>query len=109
MAVYVIPLINQNQTLQISLLGVTYALTLRWNALANSGNGLWYLDLNDTINNEPILNGIPMVAGIDLLKQFKYLGIRGHLITYNTTNPAYPPGYSDLGVTSFLYFIPYAA
>ncbi len=58
MAVFSIPLTNQNQNLQISILNVVYTLTMRWNALANSGNGLWFLDIND-VNNNPILNGIP--------------------------------------------------
>lgn len=100
MSVYVIPLTNMNQTLQISLLGITYTLNVYWNALAN----LWYLDIND-VNNNPILNGLPMTAGVNLLKQFGYLGIGGALVAQNVNNPNLPIGYSDLGVTSFLLFI----
>jgi hypothetical protein len=100
MPVYEIPLTNQNQTLQTSLLGVTYTLTVRWNALA----GLWYLDIND-VNNKPLLNGLPMTAGVNLLKQFGYLGIGGALVALNGNQPTLPIGYDDLGQTSFLLFI----
>lgn len=104
MAVFTIPLTNQNQTLQISLLGITYILAVRWNALA----GLWYLDIND-VNNKPLLNGIPMTAGVNLLKQFSYLGIGGALVAQNVNNPALPVDYAGLGSTGFLLFIPDAA
>jgi len=102
MAVINIPLTNQNQTIQVTLLNVTYTMTLLWNQYANC----WMLDIND-VNNNPILNSIPLLAGRDLLKQFFYLNIGGSLITYNTSNPMHPPGYLDLGVSSFLYYIPY--
>jgi hypothetical protein len=100
MAIYQIPLTNTNQTLQTSLLGVVYTLVVCWNALAN----LWYLDIND-VNNNPILNGLPMTAGVNLLKQFGYLGIGGALVAQNVVNPNDPIGYSDLGQTGFLLFL----
>ena len=102
MAVFQIPLTNQNQRVQTSLLGITYILIVRWNALA----GLWYLDIND-VNNKPILNGLPMTAGVDLLKQFKHLGIGGYLVAQNVNAPNEPIAYTGLGVTGFLLFIPY--
>ncbi len=104
MAVYTIPLTNKNQTLQTVLLGVTYTITVRWNALAS----LWYLDIND-VNNNPILNGVPMVAGVDLLKQFAYLGVGGSLVAQNVSNPNEPIDENGLGVTGFLFFIPYSS
>jgi len=100
MLIYTIPLNNVNQNIQTSLLGVTYSLTVRWNALAN----LWYLDIDD-VNDDPILNGIPMVAGVNLLKQYTYLGIGGALVAQNVPNPLLPIGLDDLGKTGFLLFV----
>jgi hypothetical protein len=100
MPVYTIPLTNTNQNVQVSLLGVTYSLTVRWNALAS----LWYLDIDD-VNSNPILNGIPMVAGVNLLKQYAYLGIGGALVAQNVANPNTPIGKTDLGKTGFLLFV----
>jgi hypothetical protein len=100
MGVYQIPLTNSNQTLQTTLLNVVYIFTVRWNALAN----LWYLDIND-INNEPLLNGVPMVAGVNLLAQFGHLGIGGALVAQNVSEPNAPIGYDDLGQTGFLLFL----
>jgi len=101
MAVYQIPLSNKNQKLQISLLGTVYTLIVRWNALAD----LWYLDIND-VNNAPILNGLPLTAGVDVLKQFRYLGIGGALVAQNVSSPNAPVTYDGLGSTGFLFFIP---
>jgi hypothetical protein len=103
MAVFKIPVTNTNQKLQVTLNGITYNFIIVWNQFGNC----WYLDIND-ISNNPILNSIPLRAGYDLLKQFKYLGIGGHLIVQNTSNPLLEPGYSDFGQTSFLLYIPYA-
>jgi hypothetical protein len=102
MSIYNLPVTNQNQTFQVTLNNVTYTLKLLWNQFANC----WMLDIND-VNNNPLLNSIPLLAGRDLLKQFNYKNIGGYLITYNSSNPLIPPGYSDLGATSFLQFIPH--
>jgi hypothetical protein len=102
MPVFNIPVINQNQTFQVTLNNVTYTMILLWNQFANC----WMLDIND-VNNTPILNSIPLLAGRDLLKQFGYKNIGGYLITYNMSNYLLPPGYADLGVSSLLQFIPH--
>ena len=103
MAIYSIPVTNKNQQVQVTLNGIVYTFNLTWNYFGNC----WYLNIND-VNNNPVLNSIPLRAGFDLLKQFKYLGIGGYLVVQNTANPLLDPGYSDLGQTSFLLFIPYA-
>lgn len=102
MAVYNIPVNNQNQISQVQLLNVQYTFRLMWNQFGNC----WYLDISD-INDNYLVNSVPLLSGRDILKQFKYLNIGGALIVYNSLNPLLPPGFSDFGVTSFLWFIPY--
>jgi hypothetical protein len=97
---YVIPLINQNQEFDISLAGVSYHLIVKWNSFSNA----WILYIEDSQQN-PIVGGIPMVTGCDLLEQYGYLEIGGAMVVQSTNNPDLVPNYSSLGETGFLFFI----
>ncbi len=75
MTAYEIPLSPKPQTFAIQLAGVNYQLTLTWNdALI-----CWVLDVADA-NNVPIVLGIPVITGLDLLAQYRYLGFGGSLV-----------------------------
>lgn len=97
---YVVPATNQNQEFNISLAGITYHLKVRW----NSASRCWVLDIEDSQRN-PIVGGIPMVTGCDLLEQYGYLQIGGALIVQSTNDPGQVPNYSSLGATGFLFFV----
>jgi len=97
---YVIPLINQNQEFDISLAGITYHLRIKWNSFSQA----WILYIEDSQRN-PIVGGIPMVTGCDLLEQYGYLDIGGAMVVQSTNNPSLVPDYSSLGKTGFLFFI----
>ena len=71
MAVYTIPLEPEPQSFTIALGGKEYRLTVRW---FDAPEGGWLLDLA-TVEDEPVIAGIPLVAGCDLLEQYGYLGI----------------------------------
>lgn len=87
MTAYEIPLSPKPQTFAISLVGVTYLMTLLW----NPSLACWVLDIDDA-NGNPVVLGIPVVTGLDLLAQYSYLGVGGHLI-------AQTDGSGALGVT----------
>lgn len=95
-----IPLQNTPQTLAITLTGVQYRLTIHWCDPAQC----WIIDIADT-NSVPILSGVPMVTGADLLEQFAYLGIGGELIAQTDNDPTAVPTFTDLGNTGHLYFV----
>lgn len=97
-SVYEIPLNGQPQRLQITLSNVTYQLTVQWR---NSCG--WVLDIA-TLTGTPIIQGIPLVTGCDLLAQYKYLGIGGSLVVSTDANPDATPTYANLGTSSHLYF-----
>jgi hypothetical protein len=98
---YNIPLSPSPQTFQITLGGIPYVLTVVWRA-ADSGG--WFLDIADA-NKNAILQGIPLVTGCDLLAQYGYLGFPGQLWVITPGDPTAVPGYTDLGVSSNLYFV----
>ena len=72
---YLIPLQANNQKFQITLAGVIYTMTVRWNEM----NQAWQFDLADS-NNNPILSVRPIVTGVDLLAPYAYLNIGGQLV-----------------------------
>lgn len=96
-----IPLLaGQPQSLTVALSGVTYGLTLKWFELASA----WLLDIADS-NGNPIVVGIPLVTGCDLLGQYDHLGFVGQLWCATDGAPDAPPQFANLGDTSHLYYV----
>jgi hypothetical protein len=102
MAVYTIPLSNIPQRLTIELVGKEYIVTCRWNDAIEGG---WFIDIDDSITNQPILHNTPLVTGVDLLGQYEYLGIGGSLVVLTNSDETAVPTLDNLGVESFLYFV----
>lgn len=101
MAVYEIPLSPRPQTFGITLAGRALNLTLLWR---NVDEGGWVLDIADG-ENVPIVRGIPLVTGADLLGQYAYLGFGGQLIVQTDHDTDAVPTWENLGDTSHLYFV----
>jgi hypothetical protein len=97
----VIPLINMAQLFSITLASVVYNCRCYWN---NDPAGGWCLDISDA-NSIPIVMGIPLVTGADLLAQYGYLNFGGQLRVATKGSPLAVPTYSNLGDASNLYFI----
>ena len=101
MAVFEVPLSPAAQRFPITLSGTTYALTLAWR---NAGGAGWVLDIADA-GGQPILRGVPLVAGADLLAQHRHLGIPGRLYVQTDGDPDAPPAFGNLGLASHLYYV----
>lgn len=101
MAVYEVPLTPQAQRFTISLGGVAYLLTLVWR---DAGEGGWILDIADQVG-APIVSGIPLVTGADLLAQYAYLGFKGALVVQTDHDTDAAPTFANLGELSHLYFV----
>ena len=97
---YVVPLAATPQTLSIALAGTTYNLRVSWNWVGQS----WVIDLAD-VNENPIVDGIPLVTGADLFAQYGYLNLGGQLVVQTTNDVAAVPTFKDLGTQSNLYFV----
>lgn len=95
-----IPLTPVPQRFSISLNGVTYQLRSVWNAIAQ----VWVVDIADS-SGQPVVSGIPLVCGANLLEQFDYLAIGGELIAQSDNDPNSPPTFDSLGSTGHLYFV----
>lgn len=98
MTPFEVPLSAVPQTFQIAIAAVVYQVTVRW----NSQNQTWVLDLADQGNN-PLVLGIPLVTGVDLLEQYGYLGLGFQLVAQTDHDLLAPPTYLNLGATGHLY------
>lgn len=101
MATYEIPLSARPQTFGIALAGRNYTLTVQWRDVAEAG---WVLDIADT-DGAPLLRGIPLVTGADLLAQYEHMGFGGELIVQSDFDVDAIPTWENLGETSHLYFV----
>lgn len=97
---YEIPLSPQGQTFGITLAGISYQFTLVWR---DSLMGGWFLDIA-TSANLPLVSGIPLVTGLDLLEHYAYLGFPGQLIVSTDGDANAVPTFANLGLQSHLWF-----
>lgn len=100
MATFEIPLSPTPQTFKVSLSQVEYTMTLLYRDAPMGG---WVLDIA-TATGSPIISGIPMVTGADLLAQYSYLGISGSLSVFTDHDLNAVPTFENLGVSSHLVF-----
>lgn len=98
-----LPLVaGQAQRFRASLSGVTYNFRLVYNG---AHDGSWIMDIGDG-NGAILVAGIPIVSGVDLLSQYRYLGFPGGLFVTTDRGAGEVPTFDGLGATSHLYFIP---
>lgn len=101
-SIYEIPLqTGVPQTFTATLSGVKYTLTLQYR---NDVMGGWVLDIADSSGN-PIVSGIPLVTGANLLAQYAYLGFTGGLYVQTTSDPDAVPTFTNLGDDGLLYWV----
>ncbi len=102
MALYEIPLTPEPQSFGISLAGRELRLAVRWaESTCPDAPGGWLLDIYDAPDDlAPLVLGIPLVAGCDLLRPYAYLGIGGGLYLSGDM----PPTLDNLGEDVLLLF-----
>ncbi len=97
---YIIPLTPAPQKFYVSLLGVVYRFTVKYQDSYTAG---WVLDIANE-SDEPIIGGIPLVTGANLLAQYEYLGIGVPLYVATDGNLDAVPTFTNLGLQCKLYF-----
>lgn len=100
MTAYEIPLSPVPQTFLISLGDLQVRLTFKWNYVA----GYWVLDIEDPVNG-PMVTGIPVVTGVDLLEPYGYLGFTGQLIVQSQANIDDIPTLQTLGGDGLVFYV----
>ncbi|MBU66444.1 MAG: hypothetical protein CL858_13480 [Cupriavidus sp.] len=96
-----IPLSPDPQRFTITLGGVDYRLTVQYRKAGGAG---WVLDIADA-SNQPLVRGLPLVTGVDLLGQYRHLQFGGRLWVQGAENPDDVPTYDDLGIGSHVFWV----
>lgn len=101
---YEIPLSPEAQRFTIPLGGKDYQLRLSYQDAPEGG---WLLDILDPLDDpaSPIVCGIPLVTGSDLLEQYGHLGIGGELWVATDADPDAVPSFENLGQAGRLFFV----
>ena len=94
-----IPTSPTPQKFSVSLSGVTRELMLHWDAPA----ACWIMDIADDTGT-PILSGIPLITGADLLAQYAYAGLAGIMLVQTDHDPDAVPTFANLGTAGHLFF-----
>lgn len=100
MTFYEIPLTPNAQSFYITLAGVQYRMALTWRSHDMGG---WFLDAY-TVAGTPVLLGVPLVTGVDLLAAYPDLNFGGALYVASDGDPYAVPTYANLGQQSHVYF-----
>lgn len=95
MAIQEIPLTADNQQFSIILAGTTWRISITWRDL------YWIMDLQND-REEPVISGIPLVTGADLLAQYAYMGLGFKLVVVCDDSTQVYPTKTDLGGRSHL-------
>lgn len=95
-----IPLTPNNQLFSITLAGQLLNMRIIWRDAAG-----WVMDLMNSAD-EVLISGASLVPGVDLLAQYKHLGIKGALVVAVENTAEQYPNKNNLGLASHLYFIP---
>lgn len=98
---FTIPLAPTPQRFGITLGGVDYRLTTQYRNAPEAG---WTLDIADN-SDQPIVQGIPLVTGANLLEQYPHLGFGGRLFVQTLDDPDLPPTFNNLGTESFVFWV----
>lgn len=97
-----IPLVpGKSQKFAISLNAIQYSLLFKW---VDAPDGGWTVDILDS-TGAPIIQGVPLVTGADLLAQYGYLDLGGSLIVQTDGDQAAVPTFNNLGQASHLYYV----
>lgn len=88
------------QKLTTQMAGKTWNLVISWNTYF----GRWVIDFIDA-QQVPVLQGIPLVTGVDLLGQHQHLGFGGSLVVQSDSDPFVEAEFTTLGVSARLYFV----
>ena len=94
-----IPLSASSQIVSVVINNISYIFTIVWRDPMG-----YVMDINDT-NNNPIVQGISLITGLNLLEQYDYLNFPGELVVLSDGIINQVPTYSDLGISTHLCLV----
>lgn len=87
---------DPNQTIALNISGDKKNISLQAEISYNSMAEYWTISLYDPKTENPIVAGIPLLCGHDLLEQFRYKGIGSVVLASNSKNSYTSPDSTNL-------------
>lgn len=100
-SVWEFPLSGTPQRFSMVLGGVTYQFLFLYREHTMGG---WVLNIDDSLG-APLVHGIPLVTGANLLEQYGYLGFSGELWVKSDGDPDAVPSFDGLGNNSHVLWV----
>jgi len=100
MATFEFPLSPMAQKMTITLGEIEYQMRFAW---ADSPEGGWFIDIA-TSTGAPLVAGLPLTAGENVLQQFDYLGFAGTITVATDNDTLVEPTFENLGTNGKAYF-----
>lgn len=98
---YRIPLVAEPQSFDMSIGELSLTISVVWNEELPA----WEMTALNTLTSEFLFNALPLVTGVDLMEQFKHLGIEGKVFVYTNGDADAVPTLTNLGVESHMYYL----
>lgn len=95
MAIQEIPLTADNQQFSITIAGAIWQISIIWR------DPIWVMGIQSD-GGKPVISGIPLVTGADLLAQYAYMGLGFKLVVVCDDSTQDYPTKTDLGGRSHL-------
>jgi hypothetical protein len=102
--VFEIPLSGTPQQFMMQFGDTTYQFVFIYRNASVAGGAGWVVNINDNLGN-PVVCGIPLVTGADLLAQYGYLAFNGAMVVLSDGVPQAVPTFDNLGTDSHVYWI----
>lgn len=99
MTIFEIPLRSRAQKIKTEINGLEYGMFFRWNKASNC----WIMDISNS-DDTPLLSGVPLITGADLLEQFEYLGLGVKMVALTIGDIDAVPTFDNAGVEGKLFF-----
>lgn len=96
-----IPLLGTPERFRITLSGIDYWIKVTYKNVTDGG---WVMDISDSTGNS-LVNGIPLVTGVNLLAQYPHLGFKGRMWIQTDYDPDAVPTFTNLGSSAKLFWV----
>ncbi len=94
MTIFEFPLSPNAQQMTVPIGGSELTFRFAW---ADSPDGGWFVDIS-RLDGTPLVRGLPLTAGENVLQKFDYLGIGGAIYVQTDADPLIEPTYDNLGL-----------
>lgn len=101
MSTFEFPLSPNAQQMTVPIGEKEFTFRFAW---SDSPAGGWFIDIS-SLDGTPLVRGLPLTAGENVLQQFDHLGIGGEIHVQTDADPLAEPTYENLGLNGRVFLV----